>query len=273
MNIAIYMSQTRREARLVSALVAGFKRHGVAVTATPKPADPEVYPHTADLVVFIGVKSRKVRDACLAAGVPYLLIDKGYFHRSRYHRFCLNGFTPCYLGSGIADPERFNRLGIKRRNARLLSASRVAYVGFDDKYGAFHGLEDAGVYAQKINNQINSIIKGTSLNLFIRNRHDRARTPFSALLPTCYCVVVHGSIAGVEAVVAGVPVVSLGGMGANVVHDLSNHTLESVINPAFPDPTLVSRRLAELAWCQFNIDEIEQGLAWATVSEQYARLR
>ena len=271
MNISIYKSPTRREEGVVSALVAGFKRHGIKPTVIPKPSTP-VVPDGTDLAVFIGVKSRKVRDVCVKAGVPYLLIDKGYFKRNRYHRFALNGFTPCYLGSGLDDPIRFKSLGIKLGNVRLPSASRIVFVGFDNKYGAFHGLEDANDYAADINNKVAKIIGGTSLELFVRSRADRAAMPFSALLPTCYCVIVHGSIAGVEAVIGGVPVISLGGRAANVVHDLSNTTLESVLNPHRPSKEGVAKRLHELAWCQFTLEEIVSGLAWSILSVEYKRL-
>jgi hypothetical protein len=271
MNIAIYKSPTRREEWVVSSLANGFKRHGVNITVIPKPSNP-VIPTGTDLVVFIGVKSRKIRDVCVRAGVPYLLIDKGYFQRWKYHRFALNGFTPCYLGSGFSDPTRFKNLKIKLGNVRHPSASRVVFVGFDNKYAAFHGLDDATEYATNVNAKLESIIYGTSLKLFTRNRSDRAAMPFSALLPTCYCVVVHGSIAGVEAIIGGVPVISLGGRAANVVHDLSNTTLESVINPQRPNEESVAKRLAELAWCQFTTEEIAQGLAWGTISDQYRRL-
>ena len=272
MKIAIYKSPTFREERVVAALSQGFGRHGVNFTVIPKPSNPQIPPNTS-LVVFIGVKSTKLRNACLKAGVPYLLIDKGYFHRSRYHRFALNGFTPCYLGSGHADPARFKSLHVPCSARRRPKASNIVFIGFDNKYGAFHGLTDAGEYATGVAEQVQHIIQGTSLKWLVRSRADRARMPFSAVLPSCYCVIVHGSIAGVEAVMAGVPVVSLGGRAANVVHDLSNLALEDVVNPKLPDEKAVAKRLAELAWCQFTYEEIRHGLAWEVISEQYGRLR
>lgn len=271
MKIVIYKSATLREERVVAGLSRGFDRHGVDYTVIPKPSDPQVPPDTS-LAVFIGAKSRKLRDACVRAGVPYILIDKGYFHRGRYHRFSLNGFTPCYLGSGLDDPIRFKNLQVPQYPRRKPDASNVTFIGFDNKYGLFHGLIDAEEYAAKVRSQVEPIISGTSLRWLTRTRADRARAPFSAVLPSCYCVIVHGSIAAVEAVMAGVPVVSLGGREANVVHDLSNEGLESVVNPRLPDGEDVAKRLAELAWCQFNIEEIRQGLAWGVISEQYRRL-
>ena len=271
MNITIYKAPTRREEWFMTALLKGFGRFsGVSTTVVPN--SDRVVPPGTDLAVFIGAKSRALRDMCVAAGVPYLLIDKGYFRRGQYHRFCLNGFTPCYLGSGLADPARLKGLDVKYVDRRLASASNVAFVGFDNKYSFFHGLGDADVYTANITTKIKFITEGTPFKLYMRNRAERTKLSFNALLPSCHCVVTHGSIAGVEAVLAGVPVVSLGGRAANVVHDLSSDTLESVVNPKQPDPASVAERIAELAWCQFTVEEIEKGFAWSVLSEQYKRL-
>lgn len=273
MNITIHMSQTRRERALVPKIASGFKRHGINVAVIDKPAKVEIAPNT-DLAVFIGVKSRKVRDACVANGVPYLMIDKGYFKRGIYHRFALNGFTPCYLGSGLDSPERFLSFGLKVSNVRTVTARYVTFIGFDNKYAAFHGLGNADAYAASINDKLKTIIDtlGGRLELRMRSRAERLETPLSALLPHCHCIVTHGSIAGVEALLAGVPVVSLGQREANVVHSLSNDRLEDVVNPKIANSKDLNKRLAELAWCQFTAPEIQSGLAWEVIADQYKRL-
>ena len=65
----------------------------------------------------------------------------------------------------------------------------------------------------------------------------------------------------VEAVIAGVPVVviSKGACAAESVADLE---LVNVFDPRFPDDAERQQWLADLAYCQFRLEEITSGLAW-----------
>lgn len=278
MKVVIHMSKTAREQRFVQVLVEGFKHHNVKVITRLKPPRVETDP-TCDLAVFIGVKGSKVRDACVSTGQPYIMIDKGYFSRKRFHRFALNGFTPCYLGSGRSDPGRFEALNINLTNVRRPNANLVLFIGLTAKYARFHKLGNEDEYQQGICGEISRVlVEGgrPDLQVYLRPKTEVRRalagTPLPELLPKCYCVVTHGSIAGVEAMAAGIPVISLGGIKANVVHDLANPSISDVLAPRIPTREQFYKRMAELAWCQFTTDEVASGFAWDVLKEQYKRL-
>ena len=91
---------------------------------------------------------------------------------------------------------------------------------------------------------------------------------FGDVLSSCYCLATHGSNAGVEAALAGVPVLSTGDPTTNPLHDLVNTSFDEAINaPKRPTEAELEKRLAALAWCQFKYDEISNGFAWDTVKQ------
>lgn len=278
MRVICYMTGTEREARLRTALLAGFARHGVRAdvvrtvdTTGPKPE--------YDLAVFVGVrtKSMRVLAGARSIGQHTLMLDKGYFDRDRYHRFSVDNPQPTYISEINATPARFQKLHRFAPSYKRLGGERyVVYVESTQKYYTFHNLGAVDDYTESVVARLRPLARDAGLQIIYRPRADQKSTPRTVagtirasphasihdLYRTAHCVVVHGSNAGVEAMLAGVPVVSLASSAENPIHDLVNKGLGSLRDLIVPDREAVMKRCSQLAWCQFSRDEITSGFAW-----------
>jgi hypothetical protein len=287
MKISLYLSVKRRELALRDALIAGFEKHGD--TVTPK-LRKEFWSHwkdnKSDLVVYVGVKSRKMWNVCIENKQPMLLIDKGYFGRAEYHRMSLGGYQPPYLNDMELEPNRLKQLGVTLHPKRE-KGNIVLYAGSSHKYCMFHGLGDVSAYAAKVCAEIQQQLKAidSSLTVVYRpkpswwgNDDDEIdktvpvgtvlsapQENFAQILKSCHCLVTHGSNAGIEALAAGVPVILTSGPGISPIYDLAEHDMTNIGKPAWPRDSERLRVLSALAWCQYNIKEIASGFAWANL--------
>lgn len=290
MKIACFMSSTTREAQVHHALLSGFKAHGERVENFDTHETTTV-PPGFDLVVFIGVrnKSRKVWNSAKAIGANTLMLDKAYFMRSVHHRFSVNAPQPLYLEQMDYDDTRLKQFRGEYSPIARQNPNRIIYVEATQKYYAFHNLGGVADYAAYVCGKLNDVVRANQpdhpvLQVTWRPKlserkeeipkyqnptrppntqmSDPRNESFLQALPTTWCAVVHGSAAGIEAASCGVPVLSLGSRENFPLHDLVNNGFESAINPKLPDPDVLNRRLAQLAWCQFNEVEITSGFAW-----------
>lgn len=82
--------------------------------------------------------------------------------------------------------------------------------------------------------------------------------PLSDAMDGAKCVVTVNSNSGVDAVLAGIPTISLD--RRSMAWDVTGHT------PAIPDPVDRDAWASALAWKQWRCDEISSGLAWETLN-------
>lgn len=265
-KVVCYFSNTRRDKRIVQALHLGFERHGLDVVSVPKSKAILDNPTPGDLHVFVGVRSSSLHVLKVAGWQqrPYVMLDKGYFDRNHTHRMSVGSPQPNYIHLMDYDDKRLRKLGFRGIGAQHKQGLRrkVVYVASTQKYYTFHGLGDMNQYNEWAVSKLQATVANTGLVVAHRPRGAPGAAPFSHLLSTAHCVVVHGSNAGVQALAAGVPVVSLGNPNCNPIHDIVNQDFADVLVPTVPDERVAVRRLAQLAWCQFNIDEIRDGTAW-----------
>ena len=287
MKIACYVSDTKRDKRLFEALAKGFRKHGDTVELVSKtPALIECGVVAADLAVYVGVRtsSLRVHVAAKRQGQRTLMLDKGYFTRGSYHRFSLDYPQPSYLHRMSYDRERLTSFGITHvKQHRNIVARDVVYVESTQKYYTFHGMGDVKLYSSRVCKQLVSAVSKSRRDLRVVYRPraaafgtigptpsgtylaDPSSQSFASLLPFAYCVVIHGSNAGVEAMLAGVPVLSIGSCEVNPIHDIANQGMVNVLSLITPDEEVVMHRMAQLAWCQFDRQETASGLAWEHV--------
>ncbi len=76
----------------------------------------------------------------------------------------------------------------------------------------------------------------------------------------CRAMVAFNSNSLLEAMIAGVPFFAFD--RGSVVFDLANHDLSRIENPAFPEEPLRMQKLFDIAYAQWNPDEIESGEFW-----------
>lgn len=279
MKIGLYMTETDGERKLEQALVAGFKYHGDQTTVVHTHYYNKNDLPKYDLIVFVGVrrKSRRIYNHAKEINANTLMIDKGYMGRGEYYRFAVNGFQPRYVGERDWDNRRLVALNITLK-PRSSSGSTILYAGSSQKYCDFHELGDASDYAEKICGQLSEIL---SHRIVYRpkpswwGRLENKRVPKGAILSgpeepieaairKAACVVTHGSNTGIEALIAGVPVVTTApGPEVNPIYHHAGHDLKQVVNPPFPSEDSLYSTLCHLSWCQFTSHEIARGFAWA----------
>lgn len=283
MKILCVFAKTRRDKRLVGQLAEGFRRHGACVDLVSS-EDPCATGY--NLVTFVGVRSGsiKARHTAKLAGVPTLMLDKGYLDRNNYHRFSLYTAQPTYvtrMDYDLGRLKQFEALGLVHFRPPLSSHfTNIIYVESTQKYYDFHDLGDVTEYSQGICTKLVAAAKtNPDLAVLYRPRAQGAKNklqrnvvpagtiptpslPFSALLAKARCIVVHGSNAGVEALCAGVPVLSVGSPEVNPVHDLCNTQFSDILKPVCPSRKAIRQRMAQLVWCQYTRQEISSGLAW-----------
>jgi hypothetical protein len=268
MNIAIYASgEKARENMLVDAIRAG----GVRVDVLR-----DVDPHAGvDLHCVIGLKCLEQRRALDAVGIPYLYFDKGYnrdwpsWWRVSY---CSQQPT-AYLMDLNAPPDRAEAQGWMSRLAPWRVAGKhVLYAGSSAKYSAWMDLPDPTVMAEQTVRAIQSI---TGRRVTYRPKPSwRGAVPVDGAswsrrgeggpdihrdLRGAHVLVTHGSSCCFDALMAGVPSIVLGG---GVLAPISSRSLDEVERPCAAHQDERLQLLANLAYCQWSLQEFRRGEPW-----------
>jgi hypothetical protein len=111
---------------------------------------------------------------------------------------------------------------------------------------------------------IAEIKKHTDRPIAVRLKRARSErlsvdTMEQALDDDVYCLVTYNSVAAVEAVMLGKPVVTL---GPNAARTVGNSSLSQIENLFFPDDDQREMWLRHLSYCQFSFNEMSNGTAW-----------
>ena len=87
-------------------------------------------------------------------------------------------------------------------------------------------------------------------------------TNFKDTLNNVWAVVNHSSNPAIEAVINGIPVFV---SEDSLCHDVGNHSLDNINNPAMPDRQEWANKLSYTEWFE---DEIEKGLPWQRIKNR-----
>jgi len=88
--------------------------------------------------------------------------------------------------------------------------------------------------------------------------------PLAPLLENCHAIVTHHSNVGVEALQAGVPVFTAEG----VALPLGLADLSRIETPKQPSDAERMQWLADVAWCQWSVAEMAEGLPWRHLKDE-----
>lgn len=254
---------------------------------------------TADVVVLFGIggDAKAVWDAAKRTGKRLVLLDKPYIRqwksttRPRYWllRVAVDAFQPLnYFQRVRRSPDRWNALDIaikpygKRDHVSLLAtpAASILFDGASNKYVAWNALgngvgTDLDQWAEWGQRMVDRIGQYTTLPIKYRPRPSKNQVPSirGALVSTislehdfalCDLVVSHGGNIGYDAVVAGIPHFAI---GDSIARPLSETEWRRIQIPVIPPEDVRSQWLADIAWCQWNLDEFRAGAAWAYIRE------
>lgn len=231
-----------------------------------------------DAAIFYGLAGgcQRILTDYRDAGRHAIYVDLGYWgrrQRSRwdgYHKLAHNSRHPtAYFQRRPKDPERFARFGQAISPWRGggkhilligMSAKAAGAEGFSAEQWERQTVEQLRqhtrreiIYRPKPNWPDAKPIAGTTWG--------RGPSLAHALIG-CHAVVAHHSNAAVDALLAGVPCICPDG-AASV---LSGHDLSEIESP--PRPEGREQWAYDLAWTQWSIEEMEQGLAYRYLMDE-----
>ena len=279
MRVAIYASMAKpKEREWAEALHAGLLVHQTfAYLYDTAEQDPEHFATAGvDIAIAFGVKAAKIFRQCQKAGQRTIMFDKAYV---RVDGAGADHFRVMFDVPGkplipvLREPRpstRWDRLRITVQPRRRVG-SAVIFAGSSDKYHQLHGLPHPTTYAQMAIAEIRrrmpagteiiyrpkpswqgfNEIEGTTLS---RQKGDLRR-----LLARASVLVTHGSSAAIDAIVSGVPALTL---GPNPAWPVSRNNLNMVDQPYYPEGSILTKWLNGLAYWQWTLDELRSGEAW-----------
>lgn len=271
MRLRFFASNKPRERNLAAAVVAGAAKHRVKAAVHELSATPDL--KGTDIACMVGVKSKRLFEACLVAGVTPILFDKGYCRERRaggrvweYWRISVGSHHPTASIARLRMPEdRWKSLKLEPKPWRR-TGFQLVIAGSSAKYHDFYGLPDPTAWATDVVAQIR---KQTDRPIIYRPKPswDGAvpipDTHFSgpndnlaAALANAWVMITHGSNASFEAAMLGIPSIVLGN---GIAKPISSTSLDDLAHPA-----LAKRGgwLSNLAYFQWTEAEFESGKAW-----------
>lgn len=207
--------------------------------------------------VFWGVDRATIPlwDAVQRSGTPYWYIDNAYLRGAGGPHYRVTYCAEQHNGRGESDGSRFAALGLKI--LACADAGRdIILATSTDWWHKRHGDVDARSFEKRIRAILS---RHTARRVIARAKpiHGRREPPLSEQLHTAHAVIVHASMVGAEAVLAGVPVFALGGAAFDTVAERDLARIES---PFYPSPDARLRWASVLADNQWTLAEIARGV-------------
>lgn len=242
---------------------------GLGLQSTP--LESWRYEDSTEPLMLRGIMKHKIIKQCWADGRPFRYMDSGYLGNrpgyqnphgwKHWHRIVPNNLQHDAV---IARPsDRWNRLGLEVANRRR--GRTILIVAPDDKPCKFYDIDLDTWLTQTVA----TIQQHTDRPIVIRernrSRNSRKINRVEHALTDVHAVVTFNSIAGTEAVLAGVPVFALA--PSNAARPVSNTDLSKIDDPWWPDRDQVLAWAYHLAYGQFHIDEFRNGSAERILKE------
>lgn len=221
------------------------------------------------VIVLRGIMKHKLIKQFWQAEQNFVYMDSGYLGNRPnpknphgwkvWHRMVINNIQHSNLVERPND--RWKRLGLELNNRR--PGKKILLVAPDQKPCKFYGIDlDLWIRAT-----VEQIQQHSDRPIEIRVRHSNviklnrntAESFHTALQDDVGVVVTYNSVAAVESIMHGVPVVALA--PATAADPVASKTLDSVDDPFWPDKDLRYRWACHLAYAQFHNNELEDGTA------------
>ena len=229
----------------------------------------EVYANTTLPMAFSGISKSAARTQAEKHGLDYWYIDTGYIGNRMFKtwfRISKNSFQVT-IPIQSKPNDRLTRLKINR--SQFARGSKIMIVPIDPKVAGAYGLPDPDTW---LSQTIAAIKSHTDREIIVRQRpasrevRVTSDTFVEALQNDINAVVVWASNCGVEAAQHGIPVVSLGPSACTHI----GGKIQDIDNLPSIDPDLAESWLRWLSYNQFSNQEVESGLAWRILQENYA---
>ena len=216
--------------------------------------NPKMLTH-GDVAGFWLPELLEILDQAIAEGRNWYYGDKAYFDRTKYFRITKNAKMLTHFEQST--PERFNKLGLSIKPWR--EGSDILLCPQSDTFFRRIGTTQA----DWILNTSKAIRQYSDRKIRVNLKHAGNDTEqfFRGQLGDTHAVVVHSSIAGVQAAIEGVPCFATDSESTAV--KFGTMDLSLMENPIKPD------NREQMAWAladnQWTLNEIRSGMAWEAI--------
>lgn len=217
------------------------------------------------------------------AGKRVLMFDKAMIRRlgndrQGHYRVGMDGPSPLkYLMRTFKSWERWeeHRIDLRPRQIDRLKGS-ILFAGSSQKYCDFYNLGNANDYAESVFNRAREVRRKTRLVYRPKPSwpgfREIAGTTLSGsdeslmqALSKADLLITHGSAAAFEAIVSGIPAITL---GPGVTRPVSSDKVEDINDPPFPSVDARFHYCCQVAWAQWTAEELASGEAWSFLREE-----
>jgi hypothetical protein len=245
-------------------------RFSQGVQISPQSLENYRFDRASDAVIVLrGIMKHKLIKQFWDAAQNFVYMDSGYLGNrpcatnpqgwKLWHRMVINNIQHSRL---IARPsDRWQRLALQLASRK--QGRKILVVAPDQKPCKFYGID----LDQWIQDTVAEIKKHSDRPIEIRARHSNTvklnrtheQSFQSALQDDVGVVVTYNSVAAVESIMNGVPVVALAPVSA--ADPVASKSLEQVDDAVWPSEDLRYQWACHLAYAQFHNRELEDGTA------------
>lgn len=291
MKVVFLASDKPREHMLAEAMGAGIKACGddFEIRRTADYGEDCKYegpsPDT-DFAICFGVKgkSRQIIEDHLAMGRMTLNLDKGMSRQkgegghTEFSRIAINAKAPIDIMRANFDDSRLRSLGM-RFDKRRSNGGHILICGSSEKYHEYHRLPAPDAWADKL---IRGLRATTGRQIIYRPKPSDKRampvanasistgsTPLSEALRGAHAMVTHGSSAGIQAILSGVPTWAL---GQNIMTPVAPFEQDNIEDLFWPSDSLRQSWACAVSFYQWRTSELRSGDAWKWIRAEANRL-
>lgn len=189
-------------------------------------------------------------------GRDWYYIDNGYInpgHYDGYYRVTKNAFQ--IDGSGESNGERLARLKFHVKPWRI-NGRHILFCPPSEVWCGIVGID----YKRFIEKTLYEIKRFSSRHVVFRNKIIKRALELDFL--DAWCMVTYSSNAAVEAILAGIPVITIGSCAASEM----SGTIKNIDDLPMPDR---ANWLGVLADNQWTLDEMRNGTCWKQLRERF----
>lgn len=283
LRLVFWIGDKAYEKAVSGALKHGAKLHGdkIEIRAVKDYNGPD-----GDAGIMCGMVKDDLIQSHKRANKPFLYIDKGYKRErsewngdalSAWWRAIWNNTHPTeYLNDITRPSDRWDKLEheLKDRN----DGETILIAGSSKKYHLAHGLLHPTLWTQNLIAALRVYtdrpivyrpkpswrdaekIKGAEFDFGLKRS-------IQSRVEEAHCVVTHGSMASVEAICAGTPVLTI---GHSVARPIGSTLITEIEDPFWADKQTRKQWAANLAYFHWSPLELNDGTAWQYIKEQFA---
>lgn len=269
LRLAFYAPDGTGDKLLVAAVMGGAARHRDHVKFIPIDQYDGV-DYSADVVACYGVRAstRIITEAYRRAGKRSLFFDKGYWGRGIYTRVAVDAWQPTKYFRCNRPGDRLKASGLYvEQNSYETENGFIIYAATTQTWHDFYDLGPARSLDEIIVRLLAITYPGRVL---YRPRPAYAKKHPELCAPIDNVVVSHGNVSLADELRSSSILVTLGSNAA--VEAIAAGFMVQVLgdNPCSllnGDTTFEQRKafLADLAYCQWTLDEYHSGEAWANI--------